>query len=488
MNPDWMQTLVRCLLPDWHTGSSLVPALLVGLHMLRQNRARGKIATWMLCILLFPILGTLSYLLFAGRKLSRTTRLRKIINRIASELGAPGTPPPPQPGMDAAATPPATTDIPTPPETLGGNAITLLADEDGTSTYNALLREIAAARQTIHITTYILGRDIVGREIIAALARRARDGVRVRLLVDALGSFGAKWGLCAPLEQAGGHVRRFMPVLPLPRHWRGSANLRNHRKIAIFDGQRAIIGGQNLAIDYIGPAPRASRYRDFSALVEGPSVAALTRIFLGDWCFAARESPSDHHQLLRHRPAQAGPVRLEIISGGPDSFDDTLWERLLVLIQESRSQITLVTPYLVPDDVLLRVLLLKIRAGVHTRLILPRTSDHPLLDLARRPFLRALHHAGAEILLHDNRMLHAKLFLLDSGTAVIGSANLDTRSLLVNFEVAAIVHSHAAIRPLRLLADDLAAHSTPHAGPGLESRTLRGRALESLASILAPLL
>lgn len=283
-------------------------------------------------------------------------------------------------------------------------------------------------------------------------------------------------------------MARFMPMLPLPLHWRGSANLRNHRKIAIFDGQRAIVGGQNLAIDYIGPTPHDGRFRDFGALLDGPAVADLTRIFLSDWCFATDERPEKYREKLRFHPAPVGAVRLEIVSGGPDQPEDPLWERLLSIIQESRKEIVLITPYFVPDEVLFRVLLLKVRSGIRTRIILPAKSDHPLLDFARRPYLRALHRAGAEILFYKKRMLHGKLVVIDRAIGVIGSANLDIRSLLVNFEVATFIHSPNTMRRLQILVDSIIADSAPYAASKLVSRSLYNRGMEALAHMISPLL
>jgi cardiolipin synthase len=465
--------------------------------MLHQRRRRANIIGWTFFVLVFPVVGTALFLIFGGRKIRRTAETKRAINEIAGVLTAAPA--------DAANADAANADddadpdsadafsasengLPeTPPSpTRGGNAITLLDDENGIATWNALCREIASAKTSIHIATYILGRDATGRELVARLAARAREGVQVRLLVDALGSLGSKWRLCAPLERAGGQVRRFMPVLPF--HWHGPANLRNHRKIAIFDGQRAIIGGQNLAMEYIGDAPCDRRFRDFSVLVDGPAVAELTRIFLGDWCFTSGEPPEAYRGQLRFRPVRSGSVALEILSSGPDAVGDPLWERLLELIQSARKEITLVTPYLVPDEVLFRFLLLKLRAGVRTRLILPRRSDHPLLDFARRPYLRRLHRAGAEILFYETRMLHAKLFIIDRGVGVVGSANLDMRSLLVNFEVSALIHSPNTMRRFRLLAASLAADSKPYAATRLVAESWLNRGVEAVAHLIAPLL
>jgi cardiolipin synthase len=463
----WIRALEEIVLPNWQIALGLIMAFIVATTMLKQRRRQSNIVAWTLFILFFPVIGSLFFLLIGGRKLRRTVETKRAINSLAGVIT--------RDDEDSG-----------PPKPENGHEFILLNDEDGTAMWHALCREIDAARTSIHITTYILGCDAVGRDIIRRLAARAREGVQVRLLLDALGSWGAKWRICAPLIEAGGHVQRFMPVLPFLS--RNSANFRNHRKMAVFDGQRAITGGQNLAIEYTGPEPHKKRYRDFSVLISGPVVAELTRIFLSDWCFANAESPQAYKGQLLFDPQPAGAVRIEVVGGGPDEPHDPVWERFVTLIQECRKEITLVTPYLVPDEVLFRVLLSKIRSGRKVRLILPRKSDHPFLDLARRPYLRALHKAGAEVLLFQKGVLHAKLFIIDNSIGVVGSANLDMRSLFVNFEVATFIYSPNTVRRLRLLADSLAEDCVPYAGSPLETRNYRNRALEALAHMVGPLL
>ncbi|MDR1497406.1 MAG: phospholipase D-like domain-containing protein [Puniceicoccales bacterium] len=467
-NLPWLRTLEQIVLPNWQSALGFIMAFAVGMTMLKQRRRQSNIIAWTFFTLLFPVIGLLSFLLFGGRKLRRTAATKRTINRIAGIITRSGGGPP----------------TPSAPE--GGNGITLLDDKDGIATWKALCAEIAAAKTSIHITTYLLGHDETGTEIVRLLSARAREGVQVRLLVDALGSLGVRWRLCDPLIKAGGHVCRFLPVIPFPRQ--GSANLRNHRKMAVFDGQTAIVGGQNLALEYIGPAPHKGRFRDFSARISGPAVAELTRIFLSDWCFASGESPERHREQLRFRPEPAGAVRIEIVSSGPDEPDDPLWERFIALIQECRKEVTLITPYFVPDETLFRSLLLKIRSGRKVRLILPARSDHPFLDLARRPYLRVLHKAGADVRFHQKRMLHGKLFIVDNSIGVIGSANLDMRSLFVNFEVATFVYSPNTMRRFRLLSESIAAETLPYAGSKMEARNWRNRALEALAHMVGPLL
>ncbi len=399
--------------------------------------------------------------LFGGRKHGALAAAKREVNRLARSLGGD-------------------------PE-AEGNRVRLLGDRDGAEVLRELRSQIAAARRRIHVSTYILSADRVGRELVGLLARRAKEGVEVRLLVDAVGSWGVPLALCRPLRNAGGRVARFNPVLPF--QGKGSANWRNHRKIAIFDGERAVIGGQNLGLDYMGETPSRRRFRDCSFLIEGPAAGALEQVFIADWCQATDENPSAHEALLRERPAAAGASRAEIVASGPDCREDPLWETYVRLFSSARQSITVVTPYFVPDRMLFSLLLAAARAGRHVRLIVPRRSDHRLVDFARRWHLRTFREAGGEVLFYGPGVLHAKLTLVDGEAAVIGSANLDMRSLFLNYEIAAVVRGPAAVAEISAYVDGLAAECGDYSEDLYRrSRTRFGRAVEAVSRVLAPLL
>ena len=186
---------------------------------------------------------------------------------------------------------------------------------------------------------------------------------QVRLLVDAIGSFGIPLRLCRPLRRAGGEVARFNPALPM--QGKGSANWRNHRKIAVFDGTVAIIGGQNLGLRYMGEKPSPRRFRDCSFLIQGPTAAAIERVFVADWCQATDEPPMRFATLLRERCPHVGPARVEVIASGPDCEGDPLWEAYEKLFSNCKRSITVVTPYFIPDRTLFTLLVTAAHAGRH---------------------------------------------------------------------------------------------------------------------------
>ena len=365
-----------------------------------------------------------------------------------------------------------------------GNTVRLLAD--GVTTYHQLCHCIKSANHSIFIMTYILGTDETGRAIVKLLADRAKEGLKVLLLVDAFGSWLNCRKLLSELNQAGGKGVRFMPVLPLHTH--SSANLRNHRKIAIFDYHTAIVGGQNLDKRFMAEVENTSMFCDFSVKIQGPAVSALTHVFIGDWAFATDTSPDNFRDAFAYKHETHGNSGIEVIASGPDISRDVLWERILLLIQECRRSVTIVTPYFIPDEVLMRSIIVKAHTGRKIRLILPETSNHPLVDMARNHYVRLLHSEGVEVLFYQPGIIHAKLIIVDHDLALLGSANIDLRSLFVNFEIG-LLHTHIEdVRILdswidRILPDCLAFEDTRRAHFG-HSRQLA----EDFAHLLVPLL
>jgi cardiolipin synthase len=342
------------------------------------------------------------------------------------------------------------------------------------------------AKHTIHITTFILGRDETGKRIIQLLAQRAREGVKVRLLLDSLGCLFTRSAFVRPLREAGGEIGRFMPVLPLTS--RSSANLRNHRKVAIFDHATAIAGGRNLAREYMGPNPYRKRWRDLGSLYEGPAAALINEIFIADWCFATRQN-SDllHAEIPAAIAASRGESELQVVASGPDVPGDPLYEGIIAMIQDATQRIRIVTPYFIPDDVLLRSLIVKARAGREVTLILPARSNHPVTDFARRHYLRELIRAGGKVLLYPHGMAHSKAMIIDDRIGLVGSANFDLRSLFVNFEVGIVLHSAHDVAALGRWSDELVAQCVEATVQTPKGRIM-GNLAEDLSRLLAPLL
>ena len=471
--------LNRGLLAIFFSIAGFLLAFFLVARLMSEKRAPANTFAWLLVIVLLPYVGVPLFLLFGGRKLRRLAeRKSRLLPQLPEGAVSPSifsNTPVAQTVMASGAAAP-----------VAGNALEQLVT--GEAAFAALEREIRAAKHSIHITTFILGADDTGRRIVKLLTERARTGVKVRLLLDSVGCMFVHRSFLLPIKKAGGEVVWFMPVLPFTS--RGSANLRNHRKIAIFDCCTAIVGGHNLARDYMGPTPFRKRFADFGAVIRGPAAALLNEVFIADWCFASRQPVEPlHAEITNHAVLEPkGQTELQVVASGPDVPGDPLYEGILAMIQEAKQSLWIVTPYFLPDEVLLRSLKVKAHAGCQITLIVPARSNHPVTDLARRHYIRVLRRAGLKVWLYQGGMMHSKAMIVDDRIALFGSANLDPRSLFVNFEVGVLVHSSADVVAIRNWALELLPRCIQPKVERSGKRRIIGTILEDVSRLLAPLL
>ncbi|KXU36669.1 cardiolipin synthase [Cephaloticoccus primus] len=460
------------------TVAGFLLALFLVARLMSEKRQPGNTFAWLLGIILVPYLGVPLYLLFGGRKLrrlmARKTPVEPTLPVADFSPGHHANRPIARAVTRAGAAPP-----------LPCNDLQLITT--GEDAYRQLVACIQSARHHIHITTFILGRDDTGRRLVALLAARARAGVKVRLLLDSVGSMFVTRRFVRPIIEAGGEVQWFMPVLRFSSR-RSSANLRSHRKIAVIDHSTALIGGHNLAKNYMGPSPSDARWADFGTLIRGPAAILLNDVFIADWCFASHQPIEKiRAEVPPEIAAQVcGPAELQVVASGPDVHGDPLYEALVAMIQAADKSICIITPYFIPDEVLQRSLIVKARSGVAVTLLVPEKSNHPITDFARRHYLRELREAGVTVKLHSPGMLHSKATIVDGSIALYGSANFDLRSLFVNFEIGVLVHSRAEVGEISAWADSLLAKATH--SPTTPKRPFTHNLLEDLSRLLAPLL
>ena len=330
--------------------------------------------------------------------------------------------------------------------------------QDGLQALQALLQLIDSATRSLDVCTYVLADDLVGRQIGTALQRAAQRGVKVRLLLDGVGCWRLLPRHVRPLRTAGVLVRRFM--VPLLQPIRGGSNLRNHRKLAVADGVLLWSGGRNLADEYFLPSSAGHPpWVDLSFSLQGALAGIVAGQFEADWR-AARG---------RRRPMWLSPAMplgggqgawAQWVPSGPDHPDDSLHALYMASAFHAQRRITLVSPYFVPDDALVEAWSLACRRGVQLRVIVPQQSNHRLADWARERALRALVRAGAEVFCAPS-MLHAKVVIADD-MALCGSANLDGRSLFLNYEAMTVFYSPQEVQWLADWADAQIATSQPY--------------------------
>ena len=315
----------------------------------------------------------------------------------------------------------------------------------------ALLDMIASARTSLDVCTFILGSDAFGAEVAAALRLRAEQGVRVRLLIDGIGAWlGGKIDLKA-LRRSGVEVVKFVP--PFRSILRGRANLRNHRKMVVADAEWFWCGGRNLAAEYFegdparrdGKTLRNHAWHDLSFDLRGELALRACEQFEKDWAYATRTPLVEQCPLPVHAIAAGEAPLAQLVPSGPEQVDDTVQSMLVSGCFMAKRRILAVTPYFIPDANLLMALTLAARRGVRVDIVMPRRSNHRLADVARHRPLRDLAAAGACIWF-EPWMQHAKVVVIDDQLALAGSANLDLRSLFLNYEMMVAFYEPADVR------------------------------------------
>jgi cardiolipin synthase len=411
------------------------------------RRESAATLSWLLFLLFIPFLGIFFYWVFGERRLKRTVRKRRVLVRHLEKTrgdrdwkSTPGDESLPEADRDLSRMTTRLTDAPI----LGGNSIVVFHDPDQAA--GEMLHAIETARKQVHFLVYQFKSDESGVEFRDHLAAAARRGVRVRLLIDDVGSLFTKKSFFAPVLDAGGELAVFLPVNPLRGLYH--ANLRNHRKILVIDESVAFTGGLNVGDEYGGLRKRLfGPWRDTHLCIRGPAVVALQEVFLEDWYFTTRREPGDDEQFPE--PGPAGHVLVHVVPSGPDLDWEAIHHAIFALITKSSDHVFVTTPYFVPDRAMLVALATAAMRGVDVRLLLPGRSDHALVKAAGRYHYAELLKSGVRIYEYQKGILHAKTVTVDGRWSTIGSANLDLRSFRLNFELNIIAHGADCAGTLR---------------------------------------
>lgn len=436
--------------------------------MLRQRRSPQSSLAWLISILFLPYLAIPLFLMLGQRKLLR----RGAIPVARFDAAAP---PQPLPEDEASRIDLMLRSYGIPGATTGNTVKVLTTGQEG---WQGLTDVIQRAQTTLDIETFIFSCDSSGRKILDLLLEKARSGVKVRLLVDAIGSFHTPKAFFEPLTAAGGQVLRFMPLFHNPL--KGRTNLRNHRKITVADSCMAMAGGMNIVSEELSPDRQAHQWSDLAFLVEGPAAEQYAGIFQSDWQFSSTDEPPGSSGArtppLRHE--NSGEAVVQVLPSGPDAAFDTIYDTVITAVFEARERLWIITPYFVPDEALNRSLVIACHRGIDVRIVVPDRSNHPLTDLAGASFMREIETAGGTILRYMNGMVHAKALIMDNTLAMAGSANMDLRSFFLNFEVMQLCYSLpeiAAIEAyaLRLMTECRRGMPPPGRGRDLLEATIR---------------
>lgn len=449
-----------------------------------RKRDAASATSWTLAILLIPVAGLALFVVFGRDRLPfRLKGKRKhrpdFARRMARFIPLPGQGAASRAGYEG---------IGRIAEKTGnapireGNLVTGLLD--GQAAFESIKQAVIAAKHHIHVEEYIFRDDSLGRELLELMCQRAREGVKVRLLVDAVGT-GASRKLIRLLQKAGGEGRVFLPLFPFGKVL--TPNLRNHRKIIVCDGNVAFIGGMNVGDEYFGLKFRNRYWCDWHMRVQGPAALDLQRVFVEDWDFATGTELSAPEYFPV--PRDCGNSRVQIVYSGPDEEVNSTRQIFFAAITRARTRVSISSPYFVPDLAMREALRSAALRGLQVEVL---TQGYPpeswLTFLASRYYWDELMAAGVKIYQHDRKVLHGKGVIIDSQWAAVGSSNLDPRSLNLNFEVLGLLDTPEDAAVCQAYLDSMIAEAHPVDRETFGRRSLLAKGAESVVRLLGPIL
>ncbi|MBX3131178.1 MAG: PLDc N-terminal domain-containing protein [Polyangiaceae bacterium] len=483
--------MVDVLASLWpHLVSAVVLAMMVlaAAHVVLNKRDVRAAIGWVGLILLVPAAGPILYMLLGinrirrraaqlfrdARRYAHDTDVRPVTAATLPDFVGPG-------GAHLGELARVMAGI-VPRALLPGNKVLPLFDGD--EAYPAMLDAIEGAERCIAFETYIFDSDAAGRRFVDALGRAVARGVDVRVLVDDAGARYSRPPIDTLLRRAGVRTARFMPML-LP--WRFAYfNLRNHRKVMVVDGEVAFTGGMNVRHGCVLADNPGYPTRDLHFRVEGPVVTHLMDVFAEDWAFSTREALEEERWFPHLRPA--GPTLCRVIVDGPDENLDRLRWSLLGAIACAERSIRILTPYFLPDEALITALNVAALRGVTVDVVLPERGNLRLVEWAMWGELWKMLGRGVRVWLSKPPFDHSKLLVIDSGWALIGSANWDPRSLRLNFELGVECYDAALAQRLDAMVDARINESRRVSGDELAALPLALRLRNGVARLFKPYL
>jgi cardiolipin synthase len=331
-----------------------------------------------------------------------------------------------------------------------GNQVDLLVN--GNATFDSILAGIAQAQHYALVQFYMIHDDGLGRRFQQALIERARAGIRVYLLYDEVGSNGLPEAYLEELRAAGVEVSSFKPTQGVGNRFQ--LNFRNHRKMVVVDGTTGWVGGHNVGDEYLGLDPDMTPWRDTHVQITGPAVLQLQATILGDWYWATRRIPE-----LNWTPkaANGADQQVMIVPSAPTQELETAGLLFVTALNSARKRFWVSAPYFVPDEAVMKALVLAALRGVDVRVITTGKGDSLPVQLAGFHYIQKLRGLGIRFYAYKPGFLHEKVLLVDDDVSAVGTANFDNRSFRLNFEVTAlIVDREFATRMQAMFENDFA--------------------------------
>ncbi|WP_088071305.1 cardiolipin synthase [Gottfriedia luciferensis] len=357
---------------------------------------------------------------------------------------------------------------------------------DGHKKFNSLFQDIKLAKKEINIQYYIIQRDSLGIKLRDELTKKAKEGVKVRVLYDDIGSKRITPSFFKELVNHGGEIEAFFPSFLRLINFR--LNNRNHRKLCIIDGEIAYIGGFNVGNEYLGIDKKFGYWRDTHFRIKGEAVNQIQGRFILDWQQATNQHVHSMEDFSFNTGKVNGHIPIQIVASGPNSETEHLKNMYVKLIMSAKKSVYIQTPYFIPDASFMDACKIAILSGIDVRIMLPSKPDHPFVYWASLSYAGELLSYGAKILLYENGFLHAKTIVIDQEVASVGTTNIDTRSFKLNFEINAIVYSKkeaTELQNLFILDSDLCSELTFEK---YQERSVIIKLKEAISRLLSPIL
>lgn len=306
---------------------------------------------------------------------------------------------------------------------------------NSTNMFDEIIEEISKAKSHIHIEFFILRNDNIGQKLKNLLIEKAKEGVEVRIIYDGLGSWNLKGSFRRELMEAGVEIKSYDNIFQ--SIIKGKLNHRNHRKIVIVDGKVGFTGGINIGDEYLGRDDAIGNWKDILVKIKGEAVNGMQRIFLGDWYYVSGDKLLDNKYFPEWETNNILPV--QIVSGGYDTYWNEISQAYFSIITSARKKLYIATPYLVLSDSMINALQTAALKGVDVKIIIPKNPDLFLVGWANSSFFTKLLNSKVKIYLYGDGFIHSKVFVADDKIVSVGSANLNTRSQYLDYEMNAIL-------------------------------------------------
>lgn len=406
-----------------------------------ERKQPEKTIAWLLILTLLPPIGLILYI-FLGRNWKRH-KLNDRINPKINDLISPILDEYPEkqyvPLMELLA---FNSDSPI----FVNNDINIY--KDGVEKFKDLKEELLKAKHHIHLEYYIVNSDEIGNEIKDILIKKALEGVKVRFIIDKVGSSSLKRSYIKDLKKAGVSVVMYSYFLaPLLKVINTQINYRNHRKIVVIDGQVGFLGGINIGDEYLGRNKKFGYWRDTHLMIKGDFVLALQAVFLDDFITIEKANNSytfydkEFDKYFPENTVAKERVLMQLVKSGPDSIFPAIMQSILKMIMTARENIYITTPYFVPPSSIIEALRIASLSGVDVKIIFPEKSDHFMVNKASKSYLAELMDCGIEVYFYDkSSFIHSKTMTIDGKICTLGTANMDIRSFELNYEINTVIY------------------------------------------------